>query len=244
MRPSVPDVHITESLNADLAEYRTLAWQAVLGLIFGLLAPLAMIDQKLWGMPLVGIFFSYWALRRIRKFAPAMVGRKMAWIGLTLSLLFAVAAPADSLSYRWMVFKEARQFADLWFGYITQDEPQKAHQLTLPPQQRQPQSVRLWDYYRQAENDRASLEKFTAWSAVRPLLALGPRAQVRFYDFGNHIHENDLDLVDLIYAVTYEESGERKSFFVYVKMLRSKLADGAADWRVLNAEGGYRPEGF
>ena len=32
MRPSVPDVHITDPQDAELAEYRALAGQAVLGL--------------------------------------------------------------------------------------------------------------------------------------------------------------------------------------------------------------------
>ena len=42
--PSVPDVHITDPQDAELAAYRALAGQAVLGLIFGLLAPLALVD--------------------------------------------------------------------------------------------------------------------------------------------------------------------------------------------------------
>ena len=125
MRPSVPDVHITEAQDADLAEYRPLSWQAVLGLIFGLLSPLAMIDAKLWAMPFLGVIVCHWALRRIRKFAPAMAGRKIAWAGMALSLLFAATAPADYLAYRWMVRKEARQFADMWISYVAQDEPQK-----------------------------------------------------------------------------------------------------------------------
>ena len=130
MRPSVPDVHITESLDAELAEYRSLAWQAILGLIFGLLSPLAMLATGLWVMPILGAIFSYWAIRRIRKYAPAMVGRKMAWAGMALSLLFATAVPADYLAYRWIIRSEARKFADLWFTYVAQDEPQKVHQLS------------------------------------------------------------------------------------------------------------------
>jgi hypothetical protein len=244
MRPSVPDVHITEALDADLAAYRALAWQAVLGLFFGLLSPLAMLGPTLWAIPLLGVFFCYWAFRRIRKYAPAMVGRKIAWTGLTLSLLFAAAAPSEWLSYRWTVRNEARQFADTWFSFLTQDEPEKAHQWILPPNQRQPPNVRLWDFYRQAAKGREDLEKFTAMPVIRTLLALGPRAQTRFYDYADQLHEDGNDRVDLLYAVTYEESGERMSFFVLVGAYRTKLPGGGADWRVLNVQGGVRPEGF
>ena len=55
MRPSVPDVHITDSQDAELAEYRPLAGQAVLGLICGLLAPLAVVDPLLWSDAGAGI---------------------------------------------------------------------------------------------------------------------------------------------------------------------------------------------
>ena len=58
MRPSVPDVHITDPQDADLAAYRALAPQAVVGLIFGLLAPLAMVDPLLWAIPLLGTILS------------------------------------------------------------------------------------------------------------------------------------------------------------------------------------------
>ena len=51
-------------------------------------------------------------------------------------------------------------------------------------------------------------------------------------------------MVEQLYAVTYEEEGERKSFFVAVQMSRTKLADGTADWRIAQANGGVKPEGW
>ena len=89
MRPSVPDVHITDPQDAELAAYRAVAGQAVVGLIFGLLAPLALVDPLLWAVPALGVLLSGWALRRIRRSEPALAGRKMALAGLVLSLLFA-----------------------------------------------------------------------------------------------------------------------------------------------------------
>ena len=79
---------------------------------------------------------------------------------------------------------------------------------------------------------------------MRTLLALGPKAQVRFYQTADADREDDNDLVNQFYAVTYEEEGERKSFFVLVRMMRQKLGSGQAGWRILAAEGGVRPEGW
>ena len=77
---------------------------------------------------------------------------------------------------------------------------------------------------------------------MRTLLALGPKAQVRFYQTAAQARDNDNDQVDQVYAVTYEEGSERKSFFVLVRMSRLKLRSGGAD--IMQTEGGYRPPGW
>ena len=244
MRPSIPDVHITDAQDTELAVYRALPGQAVLGLIFGLLSPVALIDPMLWAIPLLGVVFSGWALRRIKNNAPAMTGRKMALVGLAFSLLLAAAAPADWSVYRRMVRNEAEQFSALWFRYITQDEPQKAYQLTVTPQTRQPLDDRLWAFYKNAPRIRQELESYVKQPLVRTLLALGPKARVRFYQTSGQTRENNNDQVGLLYAVTYEEAGESKSFFVLVRLERRKLTSGEAGWRILGADGGVKPEGW
>jgi hypothetical protein len=244
MRPGVPEIHITDPQDAEVAAYHALAGQAVLGLIFALLAPLALVDPMLWSIPAAGVFLSGWAIRRIKNHAPELAGRKMALAGLTLSLLFAAAVPADWFAYRRMVGNEARQFAALWFKYLNRDDPQKAHQLTLAPQWRRPSDNSLWDFYRGAPRLREQLESYVKMPLVRTLLALGPRAEVRFYQTAGQARQNDNDLVEQLYAVTYEEGSERKSFFVLVRMLRSTLRGGGADWRITQTDGGYRPQGW
>jgi hypothetical protein len=244
MRPGVPDVHITDAEDAQLAAYRPLAGQAVLGLIGGLLAPLAMIDPLMWAVPVFGLVFSWWALRRIRRYAPAMAGRGMALCGLFLSVLFLATASSEWLAYRAIVRREARQFAPLWFRYLAQDEPQKAHQLTMPPAFRQPLDDRLWAAYRKSDDLREGLQSFVGNPLVKTLLALGPKAQVRFYRSAGQARDRNNDLIDLTYAVTYEEEGEKKSFFVSVQMMRIKMPAGGADWRILKTEGGVRPAGW
>ena len=67
---------------------------------------------------------------------------------------------------------------------------------------------------------------------------------VRFYETVGQSHDDNDDVVELLYAVTYEEEGERKSFFVAVRALRTKLADGSAGWRILQTGGGVKPEGW
>jgi hypothetical protein len=245
MRPSVPDVRISDRQEAEYATYRALVGQAVAGLLFGLLAPLAMLAAGFWAMPAFGVFFSIWALRRIRRDAAARTGQRLAWTGLSLSLLFAAAAPTDWLVYRHAVRQEARQFSALWFRYLVHDEPQKALQLTVPPQSRQPIGEGLWAFYRSTPKARQTLEGYVKTPLVRALLALGPRADARFYESTDQAHDDNNDLVSMLYAVTYEGGeGEKQSFFVNVQALRTKLADGSADWRILQTTGPVKPEGW
>jgi hypothetical protein len=240
MRPSVPDVHITDAKDEELAAYRALAGQSVLGLIFGLLAPTVLIDPLPWALfPAAGLVLSFWALRRIKK-DDSLTGRKMALTGLLLSLVFVVAAPADWWEYRRIVRAEARQFSTLWFRLLRDDEPQKAYQLTLGLQSRHPLDDRLWAFYRSDAKLREQLEDYVKSPLVRTLLALGPKAEVRFYETSGQTHENVEDMVEQLYAVTYEEEGEKKSFFVVVRMVRQKLVTGEATWRILDANGPVR----
>lgn len=241
MRPSVPEVHITDHRDAELAEYRALAGQSVAGLIFGLLAPLALIDTLLWILPAIGLLFSLWALRRIKNATPSLTGRGLATVGLTLSLLFAVAAPAEWLTYHWKVREEARQFSTSWFDHVMQEQPQKAHQLSLSPENRRPFNEALWDYYRNNPRPREALKNYVANPAVRALLAMGPRARVQFYDTAGQSRGDQADNVEQLYAVTYDEDSERKSFFIALRMVREKDEDGKAGWRVVSVEGGVVP---
>lgn len=245
MRPSVPDVHITDSQDAEFAAYRPLAIQAIVGFLFGLLSPLALVNTAFWLLPAIGLVFSWWGLRRIRRGEAATTGRRLARIGLVLSLLFLVAAPTDLLVYRRMVRKEAQQFCTLWFGYLAAGEPQYALQLTVPPQMRQPLDEDLWNFYRNDARAKMGLENYVKAPLVRTLLALGSsRAMVGFYETAGQSKWNNDDVVDSVFAVTFEEEGEKKSFFVSLKAARMKLADGTADWRLLATDGGVKPEGW
>jgi hypothetical protein len=233
MRPSVPDVHITDSQDAEFAAYRALASQAVVGLVFALLGPLAVLDPALWAVPMLGTLFSFWALRRIKRDPQALVGRKLAWVGLTLSLLMTTAAPTDWLVCRYTIRNEARQFSSSWLQFLMHDEPHKAHQLTLTPQTRQPLTAGLWNFYRDSARSRRALETYVKTPLVHTLLLLGPRATVRFYETAGLTQEGDNDLVEQVYAVTFEDDGEKKSLLVLVQSLRTKLGDSQAGWQIL-----------
>jgi hypothetical protein len=242
MRPGVPDVHITDSQDAELAAYHAVSGLAIVALVFGLLAPLSMIDPLLWILPVVGTVLGFVALRRIKKQSPALSGRGFAGIGLVVSVLFLVAGPTQWLTYRWQVRREALRFSEMYFANLADRKPEKAFQLALPPQQRQSlkNDEQLWGFYRNNQKMRQGLENFVKSPVIRTLLALGrERAMIRFYEtIDQQSDEGNRDIVKERFAVTYtdEQDGEKKTFFLDVQLMRQELPDHSADWSVFPPE--------
>ncbi len=234
------DSHFSSPVSPD-AEYRALSVPAVVGLIAGLLSPLAMIDPLIWLLPLLGLIFSTVGLWQIARNAPEMTGRKMALTGLTLSILFGVMVTTHWVTYRWLVNREARQFAQMWFEFLRQDEPHKAHQLTLHPDYRQPVDDTLWEFYRGDPRWDGQLRSYVDRPLVRTLLVLGDDCRIRRYHGGPVKRTGTKDGLLQIYAVTREEGGRKKTFFIGLEMQRFKLEDGRAQWQLRRARRDFVP---
>ena len=239
-----PDSRLTDRQDVQIDEYRAISSSAMAALVLGLLAPLAVLDPLLWSLPALGLFCSLFALRRIARNAPALLGRKAALAGLALSVFFLAAVPADWFVYRRLVRAEARGFATAWFELLAGQQPHKANQLTVHPEFRQPLDEKLWAFYGEGPRWRTKLEEYVAEPLVRTLLALGQKAQVRYYKTGDQRHDAEKDHLAQFYAVTYDDSGEKKTFFVGVELQRHKLESGQANWQVLAVKGGVRPQGL
>jgi hypothetical protein len=246
--PPRPLRPLSEASDDGLA-YRSVSLTAVWGLIFGVLGVFSLAIPLLWLVPLLGVALSALALRRIARDAPTVTGRKAALAGLFLSVVFVVAGPAEAIGYRLWVEREARQFADYWFEFLRQNEPQKAHQLSLAPGVRPPMDAALWEFYRQGPRWYEELGAYVAQPAIRTLLALGPKAEVRFYHIAQHDRQDERDVVEPIYAVTYLDGRQKKTFFVLLSLERQRyrssdgdrLRLGHADWRIHRVDGGVRP---
>jgi hypothetical protein len=101
---------------------------------------------------------------------------------------------------------------------------------------------KLAAYYRDNATPHEDLKKYVASSPVDTLLALGPKAQMRFYQTADQGKINGNEAVGQWYNVSYEEDGEKKSFFVLVKTLRAKLPNGQSGWRIAQVVSG-KPDG-
>jgi len=171
---------MSDSHDAEVAEYHPLCATAVVGLVFGLLSVAALVDPFAWLFPVIGIVLSGMALARIAWIHPELLGRKAAVAGLALSLIFGSAGVSQWVVTRALLRRQARQFTTAWFEALAHGQPHIAHQLTEPPRQRRPLDNTLWKSYRTGPRWQEQLREYVAMPLVRTLLALGEKVQVRY----------------------------------------------------------------
>jgi hypothetical protein len=234
---------VTNPQDDELAGYQAVCGLAVTALVVGLASVVALAHPALWLVPAVGVLLGAAALRRIAQNAPALVGRKAAAAGLLLAVLFGTAAPTGWLVHRWLADRQARRFALVWFELLARDQPQGALQLTRHPNYRRPLDEPLPEAYAEGLDARDELKNYVAKPEVRTLLALGPKARVRYYDTEGQGRADGRDVVRQVYAVTYEDAaGKPQSWFVAMTLERYKIeSTGRARWRIEATDGGVRP---
>lgn len=241
--PTEPTAEPLEQEDFEVARYRVLSGTAVAALVFGVLSILAVLDPLAWTIPVVAVVLAAAALLSIARREGELIGRRAALIGLALALAFGGYAVSHWITGRMLLQRQARQFGMAWFEFLREGQPQKALQLTVHPNQRQPLNQSLWRYYGKDWTRRDELTTYVSRPLVRTLLELGELAEVRFYENEEVTGDRYRDVVKQVYAVTYEESGNEKTFFVRLRLERLHLDEGqAAAWRLGFSEGGVRPD--
>ncbi len=242
----------TDAEAAEIARYRAVSKLAVASLILGLVSFVAVFEPFLYLVPVAGVAVGAAALAAIAR-NDGLLGRGAAVAGLLLSLLFAAAAPAHWITFRQLLQREARHFARAWFERLREGEPHKAFELTRHPEHRNALGDALWKVYAHSPHLREELENYVAPAQypdepprlVRTLLALGEQARPRYFSTDAQGRIDGVETLYQVYAVTYPEGGEEKTFFVGLEMKRYLVPpDGTASWRLVGARGGVRPAAF
>ena len=234
------------SADLELAEYRSLTPAAIVGLILGLFAPVAFLSPLLVLVPVVGIVFSLIALRKIATSDGSVVGRPAAMAGLILSTICAAAFLSQAIGMKWLANRQAIPVAQEWFQLLAEGNPQAAIELTADPAGRKAVGPELVDYYASDETAYKRLQDFVQSPAIRALLALGDKANVRYY---NHAGFGRLPggrwQVAQHYAVTFHESPDDKpkTFFILLSLQKDPAtATSPGGWRILDYKGGVNPQ--
>lgn len=233
----------------EVAVYRSLSAMAVVGLLAGLLSPLAYLlrfDFFAAAGGAAAAVLSALALRKIAVQSPYLVGRKAALAGLLLGVTFLVAVPTNSGVYHYFIRREARQFADQWIKDVRNGDVLAADQLTLDARKRAGPDADLPELYVKRDDLKKMLDLFRDQAVIRTLFALGRTAEYRYYETAEEGGMEDGDYVKMAYAVTYADPQKGKTTF-FITMGMSRRVDpqsGRCDWTMGRTEGPVRPSGW
>lgn len=239
--------HLSEAPDAAACEqYRSVSGLAVVGLFLGLISPLALVDPVAWLVPVAAVAVCAAAWFRIRRHATSMIGSKAAACGLVVALLCGSAAVSQWFALRWFVERQARGIAAAWFELLRDDQPLKAHQLNLIPTERKPLDEDLPGVYKLGPKNRDDLYKFLENPLVRTVLALGEKADIRFYQCEDSWGPFGKENVKELFSITYtDENGQKKTFFASVLLRRfpPNNVEGVEEinWVVADMKGGVEP---
>ncbi len=184
--------------------YRTVEPWAIAALVLGAASATALLDPILWLVPLLGLGAGFVALARLHGDANRS-GRPAALIGLALSIVFGMA-PLAQLATTWiMLARQSRAVGDQFMEFLQEQSPEKALMLRFAPDQRRPFDELLWAYYKNDNEAKQNLQTFVEHPLVKTLLALGPKAEIRFYKTVRVGSEGSRGLVSSLYTVTYPD---------------------------------------
>ena len=223
-------------------EYRSMEPWALIGLVLGLISPVATLATLLLIVPPAGVLASVIALVRIRAERDRS-GRPAALIGLALSVFFLALPLGQAAMVRVLVWRQARPTADAFLEFLRERSPEKAMTLKMWPENRHQFDEGLWAFFRNNKDAQRELRKFIAEPAVRTMLALGERAQVRFYKTAGVASNGPRVLVNYWYTVTYDDEQGKKTTFV-LRLLMERVATQSANlppWRVKDFSGSIDP---
>jgi hypothetical protein len=233
----MPDIeqgtYTDRSEDAGASDYRAVSAMAIASLLVSLLAVLAFWHPVLWIVPITAVVLGLLAVWRIDRRENELLGRGLAVIAICLSLVVLSAAGSryGMLNYRAGV--AAREMGLRWFEALRDGNPELAAQLSLEPLQREPDGTDLQAFYRSEPGATDYLGRFVAEPVVKAVLKLGPSARVRYVETLEHLDDNRKERMYDIYAVTYQDEGKLKSFFVRLGLVRYTASPRqAAHWWV------------
>ncbi|MBQ6158623.1 MAG: hypothetical protein IJJ20_06405 [Thermoguttaceae bacterium] len=229
----------TWSEENDPAEhFSAVSLSAVLALACGVLSLFYLINRNLLPLPVLTLCSAAFALWRIRRSEGRLTGGAMARISLTLALAVLVAVPVRDTIYHRELVRQGREFISLVI-----DAAQKGDSVALSQFKRFQSSRETVDdeigFWRKQLSDPMSAPEAVQLLGNKVFLAihnLGENANVTYRRTAAIARDekNDRDTICLIYAVTYSEHGQTKTFFIPFTAARTRdTKSGVALWKSL-----------
>lgn len=163
------DHYVHDDVQA-VSEYRSVSGMAVLSLVLGVVSLAALITSSLLVLPLLGVIFAALALWRISASEGRQVGRKVALLGLALSLAIGTCVYVRDAMLDHLVASEGVEWALDWCDLVRDGQIATAAELAVAPEIRQPFDDQLDAYYATDDEAKKRLEEFKKDEVIRQLV--------------------------------------------------------------------------
>jgi len=211
-------------------EYRSVSGWAVAALLLGLLSAAAIVGPILWLIPAAGLVTAVVAMRKIKTAQGQKTGWYLALLGLLLSIFFAAAGPARTMSRNLWLQTRGERFARGFVDLLRNNQPLKALELTKPGP-RKPLPANPLESLEKNPEAKKSYDRFLDNELVKALLEWGQNA--RLEEFSPRFLDSDErhDYVAVHYRIA---SGEKTpvSGDLYLERTVESLT-GTEQWRLL-----------
>ena len=199
---------------------------AVFALAGGVLSLLCLVNRSLWPIPALTLAAVIGAFWRIHRSEGRLTGLGLARLALALVLIPVTAMPIQRCLYNRQLIAQARAFFPLVIKAAQEGDTVALSQFLRFQTSRQTVSDEA-EYWKSQFNDQ--MGSITAQMLVRnPLLIalanLGENASVtydRTVGIG-YSSKYDSDQICCIYAVTYSEHNDKKTFFIRLDGVRAR----------------------
>lgn len=150
---------------AVVATYRPVCGLAIVALLLGLASPLAILSSLLWVLPLLGVFFSLVALRKIATSDGTLAGRPLALIGLAVAVATGGMVATRQVVQNRLVGVQATPWGVEWSTLILEGKVEEALELTYEAGNRR-SADRLATYYEENPTAQEKLASFRETEVV------------------------------------------------------------------------------
>lgn len=210
---SSPEVHEQDG-------YRALSILAVASVLSGLVSVVSLAHPAAWIVPALSLVIAIVAWVRIQRQPDSMSGRRVALVGMSLSLFFAAAGPARYYSQRAILSRQARDFAQQFLEAMSEGDLNRAHQAALHLSRRQPRGTLLDEHYENSVEDRIDRDNYFSDDLEHTISKFEPGFLVKFEK--NHYMYYDRGDWFINQRFHLYRPGESKPFFhVQTEVLRN-----------------------
>ncbi|MGL6195237.1 MAG: hypothetical protein ACRC2T_10500 [Thermoguttaceae bacterium] len=228
-KKSLFDTHWEPPTDEDeIRAYSNISVMAVIALVLGVLSFSAFLYPVCLIIAYFSIVFSlityFWIIRP----DSGLLGRNMALIAISCSIISAVAVSIAIPYQQYTLRVEADRFCKMWFDVVQKNNARMAIEMKAPAWNRKLDlsDEQWWKSNLEVKgSDTEALEMFLASindKVFKTLLALGDKAEISYNRTKLVTSDDNSDSVIIEYAVTLKDAENKpETFFVDVNLKRS-----------------------